>query len=418
MNGDQSKRENDRADGELDARRRRPTCADFTEAQNALLSRRCAKKANLLSCRCSGCDTDDRYPVIISPADAPLINTAYDGSGGFLPNSTISNPVRDLHWEVGLGNSTGGPASVSSWIPAYSTTFTSWITSPFNNANWISYFVDANQATAGFDNIDAYFRFKFNLGATVDPSTFAVAMSFYADNCVWEIYVNGQPQSGLPNGSSVLPQTKICPPPDDDPYRTSGFGKDCVVQITLDNNWQRCENEIVVHVKSGPNWLGFLAQNSVAVNPDENGCDCHCDCVEVKLPDIHPCISVAWGDSPCDCLETDDVEVACITVCNCYSNVTFNDLTIGQILVTDLAGNPVPNLPDGTPSIQIIPTGPICFGNIGPCTDRDHPSCVSRELVIYTRGAIGKNYRLVFKAICFSVEFQSEQCFIMNLCQD
>jgi hypothetical protein len=196
-----------------------------------------------------------------------------------------------------------------------------------------------------------------------------------------------------------------------------------IVVVRRSNNPEAASkyDEIMVHVMSGPDWLGFLAQNAIKIDFDPGGgCDCQCDCEEISLPHIQPCISVAWGDSPCDCLETDEVEVACITVCNCYSNVTFNDLSIGQIFVTDLAGNPVPNLPDGTPSIQIIPSGPICFGDIVPCTNRDHPSCVSRELVNYTRGAIGKPYRLNFRGICFKVchEFQSDQCFIMNLCQD
>src|SRR5205814_9210632 len=61
--------------------------------------------------------------------------------------------------------------------------------------------------------------------------------------------------------------------------------------------------------------------------------DCHCKCSAVELPPIKPCISVAWGDSKCDCLETDDVEIVCVTVCNCYSNVYFNDLSIGHIEV-------------------------------------------------------------------------------------
>lgn len=148
--------------------------------------------------------------------------------------------------------------------------------------------------------------------------------------------------------------------------------------------------------------------------------DCHCTCVAVKLPELRPCISVAWGDTKCDCMETDDVEILCVTVCNCYSNVTFNDLTIGQIRITDAAGNPVPVLPDGTPSVQVIPSGPICFGDIGPCKGRNQPSCVSRELVLYTRGAVGKDYRLSFEGVCFNVshEFQTKQCFIVALCQD
>lgn len=423
MNEKKTKTEKGLTEEGTDERRRRPDCAAINAIQNAVLSRRCANKVNRLSCRCSGCETDDRDPVILSPADAPLLNTAFDGSGGFLSNSTSTSPVRDLNWEVGLGNSTGGPASVSTWIPAYvfgpSPTFTPWIPSPFSNANWISHFVDANQQNAGFGDVDAYFRYRFNLGSSVNPATFAVDMDFFADNQVAEIYINGVPQSTLPNGSGVLPQQGF-PPATGGPYSTSGFGKKSGVHIRLDNSWRRCQNEIVVYVRSSPRWLGFLAQNSVEVKWDDNPCDCHCDCSEIKFPDVHPCISVAWGDSPCDCLETDDVEVACITVCNCYSSVTFNDLSIGQISVTDLAGNPVPNLPDGTPSIQIIPSGPICFGDILPCQDRDHPSCVSRELVIYTRGAIGQKYRLVFNGICFSVchQFQSEQCFIMELCRD
>jgi hypothetical protein len=148
--------------------------------------------------------------------------------------------------------------------------------------------------------------------------------------------------------------------------------------------------------------------------------DCKCACVEVKLPDIQPCISIAWGDSTCDCLETDDLEILSINVSNCYSNVTFNDFNIGHILITDMAGKPVPNLPDGTPSVQLIPSGPICFGNIDPCQNQNDPTTVSRELVLRTRGAIGKDYLLSFEGVCFTVShhFQSKQCFVVKLCQD
>jgi hypothetical protein len=154
-------------------------------------------------------------------------------------------------------------------------------------------------------------------------------------------------------------------------------------------------------------------------NPQVQG-DCQCDCVAIDLPNIQPCISVGWGDSHCDCLETDDVEILCITVCNCYSNVTFTDLSIGHVQITDKYGNPVPTLPDGTPSVQVIPSGPICFGDIGPCSGGNQPGCVSRELVIYTRGAIGDDYILSFEGVCFTVShhFQSKQCFIVPLCQD
>ncbi len=372
--------------------RRRPTCERINQIQNENLSNLCSKKANVLSCRCSGCDSDDKYPVLGSASDAPLLNTAYDGSGGFLTSGTDSN------WELGVGDKSG-PASVTSWIPAPVYYNNAWVKSPFGNANWLG--------SADPAYVHAYFRYKFNLSSAADPSTFALTMIFHADDQVSEIYINGVAQSTLPNGAGIIPG--------------GGFKPGAGARITLDNSWIRCENEIIVHVwSSGGAPMGLLVQNALEVRPDEKGCDCECDCHAVEFPRIRPCITVKWGDTPCDCMETDDVEVLCVTVCNCYSNVTFANLSIGQILVTDTAGNPVPVLPDGTPSVQVIPSGPICFGDIPPCRDRDNPSCVSRELVLYTRGAIGKKYRLTFNAICFNVchEYQSEQCFTFKLCQD
>jgi hypothetical protein len=146
--------------------------------------------------------------------------------------------------------------------------------------------------------------------------------------------------------------------------------------------------------------------------------DCNCKCVPAKLPDLQPCISVRWGDRNSDCVKPGDVQIACVTVCNCYSNVAFQELTIARIVVSDSAGNPAAHLPDGNPSVQVLPTGPICFGDIPPCTERDRPGCISRELVIDARGATGKGYRLSFEGICFTVSHhvQTEQCFVLPVC--
>ncbi len=383
---------------------RRLTCTELADAQNQHLRDLCSKKFNELSCRCSGCDTDERYPVITGPADAPLLNTAYDANtGGFIAAGGM-----DAQWEAGIGTATSLPTT---WIKALVVQNSAWVNSPFGNANWISFF--PTDGLQDKDQVDAYFRYHFNLASSVDPSTFAVTMSFFADNQVAEIFINGTAFS-----SALLPQAGF--PPATDPYSTSGFGARSGVTLTLDTNWRRCENELVVHVKSGSPYLGFLAQNAIDSKVDPNGCRCNCDCHPAQFPEIRPCISVKWGDSECDCLETNDLEVLCITVCNCYSNVTLRDLTIEQIVVVDAAGNPVPTLPDGTPSVQAIPSGPICFGDIGPCTEQGRPPCVSRELVLYTRGAVGGNYRLLFRGICFEVchEFELDQCFKLKLCRD
>lgn len=390
---------------------RRFTCEEIAAAQNRHLADLCSHKVNTLSYRCSGCDSDGRYPVLASAQDAQLLNTAYDTStGGALASGN------DAHWEVGLGTPSGF-TTVTSWAPApvVVNPTPAWTTSPFNNAGWISPFSDGKHP-AGTNNLDVYFRYRFNIASSASPATFAVTMDFFSDNQVAEIWVNGVQQSTQPNGSGVLPQVGNTSATG---YGASGFGPNSAARITLDNNWRRCENEIIVYVKSSRDYVGFLAQNAVEVKPGEDACHCQCDCKPLQFPDAQPCITVKWGDSKCDCMETDDVEVLCITVCNCYSNVSFEDLTIGQIVVTDANGRPVPTLPDGTPSVQVIPSGPICFDEIGPCVD-GRPGCVSREIVLYTRGAVGGNYRLLFRGVCFKVchEYQLDQCFTMTLCQD
>ena len=142
-------------------------------------------------------------------------------------------------------------------------------------------------------------------------------------------------------------------------------------------------------------------------------------CRTVKVPKLEPCVSVSWGDSKCDCFETDDTEIVCITVCNCYSNISFDNFRIAGLVVTMPDGSAVPLLPDGTPSVQIVPMGPICFGDIPPCRD-DRAGCVSREFVIRTRGARGGKYQLRLTGICYDVRFHynKQDSFVLTLCSD
>ena len=140
-------------------------------------------------------------------------------------------------------------------------------------------------------------------------------------------------------------------------------------------------------------------------------------CKEVDMPDLTPCISVSWGDGKCDSLETDDVETLSISVCNCYTNVTFTDFEIGYIWVSDDKGKPVPNLPDGTSSVEAVPVGPYCFGDIMPC-EKGEASCVTREFVLNSRGAKPGKYRLNIGGICYGVttHYLKSKCFELELC--
>lgn len=146
---------------------------------------------------------------------------------------------------------------------------------------------------------------------------------------------------------------------------------------------------------------------------------CGSECKTLDLPVIEPCVSIAWGDSECDCFETDDIETAIISVCNCYSNITLSNVYIGLLTLTMADGSPIPTLPDGTPSVEIVPRGAICFGDIGPCKEGG-TNCVSREIVIHTRGAKPGSYKINVSGLCYELTLSQhhEACFELELCQD
>ncbi len=361
-------------------------CAAVRKDVNELLRLQCAQKFNKLK-KCNSCDiTNPKWPIINSPADASLLNTGYNGSGGILSNGDL-----DLNWEAGKGTPTSFPTA---WVPATVFQSSAWLNSPFGNANWISFYNDGEHS----GNEDIYFRYRFYLGLDVDPASFSLDMDFYADNAVEEIYVNGVKQSVYP--PIVLPQEPTSP------YGHVGFAAGKQVHIALSNDWKPCENEIIVQVKSGAPLIGFLAQNAFR-------------CLPSKMPNLKPVINISWGDSDCDCLETDDYEIMCISVCNPYSDVVFSNLVIGKIQVLDEFGNPVALLPDGTSSVELHPIGPYCFGDIAACTDNGM-NCVAREFVLFNRGAKAGKYKIVIEGVCFEIckDYSHNTCFELVLCKN
>lgn len=137
-------------------------------------------------------------------------------------------------------------------------------------------------------------------------------------------------------------------------------------------------------------------------------------CVSVNLPEMSPNIQISWGDSDCDCIESDDTEIMTITVCNPFSNITYSGFTIHKVEVLDSSGNAVATLPDGTDSIELVPVGPYCFGNISGC------SCVSREFVLRNRGSMAGEYHIHLSGICYDVNVHnnSSTCFKFDICKD
>ena len=137
-------------------------------------------------------------------------------------------------------------------------------------------------------------------------------------------------------------------------------------------------------------------------------------CAPLPIPPLAPQIYVKWGDSRCDCIESDDTEIMSLRICNPYSNVTLSNFVVHQVVVVDQSGNPPTPLPDGTPSIQLVPVGPYCFDDIAPCT------CVTREFVLRLRGAKAGPYEIRLSGVCFDacIHGDVEACFGFEVCKD
>lgn len=360
-------------------------CSSTSNEVNNFTSKMGSKKVNKAKPCLDKCKvTNPNLPIISSPFEAYKLNTANNGINAHL------NSGLDTTWEAGEGTATSNISSVSTWAPAFIYHHSAWTPSPFGNANWISIYQNARHK----GNKNIYFKTKFLLSDIVDPSNFKLNMDFYADNAVQEIFVNGISQSGY---GTVLPQSSS-------PYSHRGFDSGKQVSISLENDWKHCENEIVVHVKSGPSYIGFLAQNSAM-------------CLEADIPKLSPVIELLWGDSNCDCIETDDYEVFYIAVRNPYNNVNFSNFRIGKIRVVDKKGKLVAVLPDGTDSVELVPVGPYCFGNIDACSSKRDNS-VFRQFVLNNRGAKSGDYKILLEGICFEVStaYSQKQCLAIDLC--
>ena len=191
--------------------------------------------------------TPETRPSLTCSTDPLILNSGYDGIGGKkLPGTT------DTYWDAGVGT-TAGYSSVTNWVNAYvvgNKAPGAWANSPFSNAEWISAYSDANHSA--FGNSDTYYRFRFDIDPLVDPDQVVLNIDFYSDNAAYEIYVNGVAQSthysSIPNSGAA------------DPYQYQGYIAANRLAMALAEDFVTGTNEIIVHIKSGVPYEGFLAQ--------------------------------------------------------------------------------------------------------------------------------------------------------------
>jgi len=202
-------------------------------------------------------------PVIGCYTDGSIFNTGFNGTSGKL---TTGN---DLGWEYARTTqyvpaapdpsyretAVQLPPAGLTWQPAVivEQLAAGWASSPYNNATWIS---NAANGQHGIQPEDFYYRFKFILHDSVNPALMIAKMNFFADDVVYEVFVNGQRSSPWVNNARQPGE----PPGTQHPYNFAGYTATNPAIGDLSGNWQTGENEIIVHIKSAGGYQGLLAQ--------------------------------------------------------------------------------------------------------------------------------------------------------------
>lgn len=180
-------------------------------------------------------------PLTVSCSTSPnVVNTAYDhATQGFLASGSGTDP----YWGVAYaGTQTGAPIPLASigagaWTAPVVYWTTPWATSPYSNANWIAPY--AGSAGAGGEAW-RYYRYRFNLDAAVNPANVSLQLSYYADDVMSDIYVNGVAQST--HGP------------------VGGAGSAAPGTYTLTQDWHSGTNEVVFLVRDYGWVTGLMVQ--------------------------------------------------------------------------------------------------------------------------------------------------------------
>lgn len=193
-------------------------------------------------------------PLITCSSNPNLFNTGYNAATG----GVLANLAKDVNWDVAGPFNTAlsipnvSPSSTATSMPPAGATWadanvgnivpSAWAASPYSDAQWIS-----QQSVASPDQGllagDWCYRYNFNLDASVDPSTFVLPMTFFADNSLAQVFVNGVAQ-GVQNYGTA------------NPYYYVGFSAANGAQTTLVNNWQTGLNTSLSRSRAAPRWRG------------------------------------------------------------------------------------------------------------------------------------------------------------------
>ncbi|MCB9268564.1 MAG: gliding motility-associated C-terminal domain-containing protein [Lewinellaceae bacterium] len=180
------------------------------------------------------------------------LNTAANGTGG-----RFQLGANDAFWYAAEGDTMH---STTAFVPArvVGRCDPAWHTSPFPNNDWIAYDFGNGCYHAAEGCVDIFYQRIIVLPETNAcglpiADHYAIAMDFFADNCIYEVRVNG--------ATNYLYTGNI------DPYKFHGH--DTAITVVLNKGWHSGNNYLIVQIKSCPTAEGFLAQaNLTAVEPE------------------------------------------------------------------------------------------------------------------------------------------------------
>ncbi|HWJ92856.1 MAG TPA: gliding motility-associated C-terminal domain-containing protein [Flavisolibacter sp.] len=174
-------------------------------------------------------------PQMAAPPASTNFNSGIEG-----------NPGHDKIWLIGKDSITANyvPATIMTGLP----------TLYYNSKSWISF------SETGEHSGNRYFFYKTNVDLACstlcgksynEPNSFCLNLDLYADNSIYEIYVNGVPQSSL-LANIPLPN----------PFNPAGHTQSDRTPVSLCRNWKAGSNTVIIQIASSATIAGLMVEGS------------------------------------------------------------------------------------------------------------------------------------------------------------
>lgn len=170
--------------------------------------------------------------------------------GGSLPSG-----MQDLNWKIARDSINGIYQAAIVMNPLDPNYFQS--AQP--DCKWISFSPSGEHSGSGY----FFYKIEFDLAcfdscgrSFNDDGTFCLNLDLYADNSIFEIFVNGVAQSSR-LGNIPLPN----------PFNPVGHTPHDKTQVQLCSNWKTGSNVLIIQVASSATVAGMLAEGSVTAPP-------------------------------------------------------------------------------------------------------------------------------------------------------